>query len=130
MMLKYLMMFGFIATATKTGIMKAFKFEEPTKYEKVFLKFHKGNPGEEGLNNACTEATRKQVTWEGTSSLSNSAAVTWTAVSTTETYEYVSMWTAVTGGTFLGYEKLTALRNVIAGDEVQFVKGGLIWSVV
>jgi hypothetical protein len=71
----------------------------------VFAKLHTGDPGAAGTANAATETTRQEVTFGSaatTGAIANTVAVEWTSVSTTETYTHYSLWTASTGGTFLG----------------------------
>lgn len=121
---------AFIATATVEGILKAFKNEAATKYEKLFVKLHKGIPGTAGTENEAGETTRKEAgTMSGTTTLKNAAAIKWTAVSTAETYKYVSFWTAVTAGTFIGYAQLEAEKTVGVGDNVEIPIEGFTWTV-
>lgn len=71
----------------------------------VFAKLHLGDPGAAGTTNPAVETTRQQVTFgsaASTGAIANTVAVEWTSVSTTETYTHYSLWTASTGGTFLG----------------------------
>lgn len=71
----------------------------------VFAKLHLGDPGAAGTTNPAVETTRQQVTFGNaatTGAIANTVAVEWTSVSTTETYTHYSLWTASTGGTFLG----------------------------
>lgn len=120
---------GLITTAVKEGILKSFKNETATKYEKVFVKLHTGDPGSEGLTNAAGETTRKEITWTGTTTLKNSAAIKWTSVSTAETIKYVSFWTAGIGGTFLGNTIVEAEKTVAVGDNLEIPAEGLSWTV-
>ena len=84
----------------------------------VYAKLHTGDPGEDGTSNAAGETTRKEVTFGAASggviSLSNSPS--WTAVSTTETYSYVSIWDNVSAGNCLGSGALSSSVAVTAGD--------------
>lgn len=121
---------AFITNAVKEGILKAFKNETPTKYEKVYIKLYKGEPGEAGTTNAATETTRKQVTVTGTTVLKNSGAVQWSNVSTAETYTHIGFWTEAAGGTFLGWTALTASVTVAIGDNAEFAAEAFEWKVV
>lgn len=87
----------------------------------VYLKLHTGDPGEDGTANAATEATRQVVPFAAASggSMASSAAVTWTNVSTTETYTHWSAWDASTGGNCLWSGALSASASVAAGDTFQ-----------
>lgn len=107
--------------------LKLWKNEAATKYEKTYVKLHKGAPTDNGTAEAATETTRKEATWgaitEGDPSyieLSNEP--TWTSVSTEETYTHVSVWTESTGGTCLGSGALEASKAVKAGDTFKLTK--------
>jgi uncharacterized membrane protein len=93
----------------------------------VWVKFHIGDPGAAGTSNAAGETTRKQATF-GTSAASgtiaNTVALLWTSVSTSEYYTHFSIWTASTGGTFLGSGTITA-GAVGAGNSLTIEIGGL-----
>jgi hypothetical protein len=94
----------------------------------VYAKLHLGDPGSAGTSNAATETTRQAVTFgaaAATGAISNTAAIEWTAVSTTETYTWVSFWTASSGGTFLGRDDLSASAAVQAGDTFRIPTGDL-----
>lgn len=84
----------------------------------VYLKLHTGTPGEDGTTNAATEATRKAVTFSAAASgsIASNATVTWTNVSTTETYSHWSLWDASTAGNCLWYGALSSSAAVTAGD--------------
>lgn len=84
----------------------------------VYAKLHTGDPGEDGTANAAGNTTRKEVTFGAASggviSLSNTPS--WTSVSTTETYSYVSLWDNSTAGNCLGSGALSSSVAVTAGD--------------
>ena len=107
-----------IANYFETQILKALK-NESVKVEKVFVKLHTGDPGEEGTANAAGETTRKEVTSWGTPTagvIKTAAAQEWASVSTSETYKYVSLWDASTAGNCLWVIQLEAEKAVSAGD--------------
>lgn len=119
---------GSVATATANSILDAYAKGVSYGGNAAFwVKLHIGAPGAAGASNPAAETTRKQVTWGTTSAgaLSNSAAVEWTLVSTTETYSHVSFWTASTAGTFLGSDDLSATAAVTAGDTFRIPIGDL-----
>lgn len=98
----------------------------------VWVKLHLGDPGSAGTSNAAAETTRKQVTFGSAAAsraISNTAAVEWTNVSTTETYTHVSLWTDVSAGTFLGRDDLSSSAAVTAGDTFRIPIGDLDLSV-
>lgn len=87
----------------------------------VYLKLHTGDPGEAGTSNAATETTRQSVSWSAASSgsIGSSATVSWTNVSTTETYSHWSLWDNSTAGNCLWSGALSAPAAVTAGDTFQ-----------
>jgi len=94
----------------------------------VWVKLHIGDPGAAGTANPAAETTRKQGTFGSAASggvISNTAAVEWTLVSTTETYTHISLWTASTAGTFLGSDQLSSSAAVTAGDTFRLPIGDL-----
>lgn len=92
-----------------------------------YIKLHTGDPGEDGTANAAGETTRKSITGAATANgvFTSTNALTWTSVSTTETYSYVSLWDAVTSGNCLWSGALTTSRAVIAGDSFEIAIGSL-----
>lgn len=101
------------------------------QYAAVFVKLHTGDPGAAGTTNAATNTTRQQATLSAAASraTTNSAAIEWTSVSTTEVYSHVSLWTASSGGTFLGSDDLSSTASVTAGDTFRIPAGDLDLSI-
>lgn len=68
-----------------------------------YVKLHKGDPGEEGLLNAATETTRKQVTLAAASggARKSNTAPEWTGLAAKETVTHWSLWDAASGGNCL-----------------------------
>lgn len=97
------------------------------QYAAVYVKLHTGDPGSAGTANAAAETTRQQATLSAASgrAMTNSAAIEWTNVSTTETYTHVSLWTASSAGTFLGRDDLSSSAAVTAGDTFRIPTGDL-----
>lgn len=94
----------------------------------VWVKLHLGDPGAAGTSNAAAETTRKQATFGSAASgraISNTVAVEWTNVSTTETYTHVSLWDAESAGNFLGRDDLSSSAAVTAGDTFRIPIGDL-----
>lgn len=100
--------------------------------DEVWVKLHLGDPGSAGTSNAAAETTRKQVTFGAAASgraISNTAAVEWTNVSTTETYTHISLWSASAAGNFLGRDDLSSSAAVTAGDTFRIPVGDLDLTV-
>lgn len=78
----------------------------------VFVKMHTADPGAGGTAAAAVNATRKQLScsefMDVQGRLPQDAVIAYTGgeVTTTESYAWVSYWTAVTGGTWLGNEDI------------------------
>lgn len=96
----------------------------------AYVKLHIGDPGEDGTNNAAGETTRKAVSWNAASSgsMSSSATLTWSNVSTTETYSHFSLWDNATTGNCLWYGALSSTASVTAGDTFEITALSLTLS--
>ena len=94
----------------------------------VWVKLHLGDPGSAGTSNPAAETTRQQATFGSAAAsraISNTVAVEWTNVSTTETYTWISLWDASTSGNFLGRDDLSSSAAVTAGDTFRIPIGDL-----
>lgn len=87
----------------------------------VYLKLHTGDPGEDGTSNAATNTSRQVVTFAAAASgsIASNATVTWTNVSTTETYSHWTLWDNSTSGNCLWTGALSSSAAVTAGDTFQ-----------
>lgn len=96
----------------------------------AYIKLHTGDPGEAGTSNAAGETTRKAASYGASASgvATSDADITWTNVSTSETYSHISMWDASTAGNCLGSGALTASKAVIAGDTFTIPSGSLTFT--
>lgn len=96
-----------------------------------FAQLHVGAPGAAGTANPAGNTTR-----QGTGafaapsggSTTNSNPINWTSVSTSETYSHVSLWSAASGGTFIGSGSITA-SAITAGSNFQIAAGGVTVSL-
>jgi hypothetical protein len=119
---------GTFAEATRNSMLDAFARNVSYANAAVYVKLHTGDPGAAGANNAAANTTRQQATFgagAASGAISNTAAVEWTNVSNTETYTHVSLWTASSGGTFLGSDDLSSSAAVTAGDTFRIPVGDL-----
>lgn len=118
------------ANAILDAYCRSVAWTEPAAF---FVKLHLTDPGAAGTNGAAAETTRQSVTFSAAAlgAITNSAAVTWTNVSTSETYAFVSFWDTVgpAGGTFLGSDQLATPRAVVAGDDFQLPIGDVDLSL-
>lgn len=113
-----------IANAILDALCRSVAWTEPAAF---YVKLHTGDPGASGASNAATETTRQEATFSAASggAITNSADVSWTNVSTTETYSHVSFWSASSAGTFLGSDALDASKAVTAGEDFKIAAGDL-----
>jgi hypothetical protein len=119
---------GTLAAATRNAMLDAFARNVSYANAAVWVKLHLGDPGAAGTTNAAAETTRKQATFgdaAASGAITNTVAVEWTNVSTTETYTHVSLWTASSAGTFLGSDDLSSSAAVTAGDTFRIPVGDL-----
>lgn len=97
----------------------------------AYVKLHTAAPGAAATTAPAGNTTRQQVTSWGTASAgsqASAAALTWTSVSTSETYTDFSAWTAVTAGTF-GWSGSVTANAVTAGDTFTVPSGSLTASL-
>ena len=97
-----------------------------------YAKLHLADPGAAGTTSPAVETTRALCTFgtaAATGAISNTVAVAWTNVSTTETITHISFWTAITAGTFLGSDDLPVSRALTAGDNFSIPIGDLDLAV-
>lgn len=96
----------------------------------IYLKLHTGDPGEDCTANAAGHTTRAAVTFAAPvnpgGTLTSNADVTFTSVSTSETYSHVSIWDASTAGNPLGSGALGSNRAVLAGDDFKLDSGQVV----
>lgn len=91
-----------------------------------WIKLHVGAPGAAGTANPAVETDRVQATW-GTATggaVSNTAALTWSAVGGTEDYTHYTAWSASSAGTF-GFSGTVTANAVSTGDDFTIPIGDL-----
>ena len=97
----------------------------------VYAQLHTGAPGSAGTANIATETTREALTL-GTAFSAGSAVttadLTWTSVAATEIYTDITIWTASSGGTFLGSGTITG-GSVSSGNNFTIPSGDLTISL-
>jgi hypothetical protein len=96
-----------------------------------YVQLHTGAPGAAGTAAVAGNNVRQAAGGFGTpsgGSTTNSAAINWTSVSTSETYTHVSLWSASSGGTFIASGSITA-SAILAGQNFQIPAGGMSVSI-
>lgn len=119
---------GTFADSVANSFLDAFARNVSYANAAVWVKLHLGDPGSAGTANAATETTRQQATFGSAAAsraISNTAVIEWLNVSTSETYTWISLWTASTAGTFLGRDDLSSSAAVTAGDTFRIPIGDL-----
>ena len=113
-----------IANSILDALCRSVAWSEPAAF---YVKLHTADPGASGATAAAGETTRQAVTFSAASAgaITNSADITWTSVSTSETYSHVSFWDASSAGTFLGSDALASSVAVTAGDTFTIAAGDL-----
>lgn len=118
-----------VANALLDALAQAANYTAPVAF---YVKLHTGDPGAAGTANPAGETLREQATF-GTGAaggaIANTVAVTWTSVTTAETYSYVSYWDAVTAGNFIGSSQLGTARTVAVGDTFTLPIGDLTLGI-
>lgn len=119
-----------IANAILNSVLNDVAF---TAYGPVFIQLHTGAPGAAGTTNIATNSTRQSCGsnpgWSTPSggAATNANAITWLAVSTTETYTHFTVWSASSSGVFIGSGSVTN-GAVVAGNDFTFAIGQLSMS--
>src|SRR5258708_16197440 len=88
-----------------------------------FVQLHTGDPGPAGTSNISSYATRTSVAWSsaagGSKSISATVTITASWAGTNgEQVTHISLWSAVTGGTFLVSDQLLAAVTMATGQPV------------
>lgn len=112
------------ANSVLDALCNATNLTAPTGF---YVKLHTADPGAAGATAPAGNTTRQSASMAVAASgaITNDAAVTWTNVSTAETYSHVSFWDAATAGTFLGSDDLAVARTVAVGDTFTIAIGDL-----
>jgi hypothetical protein len=89
-----------------------------------WVKLHTGDPGPNGTANAAAETNRQQITSAAAAggALTSTADMVWSAVAGTETWRYITLWSASSGGTF-GASGTIVPKSVTAGDDATVPAG-------
>lgn len=117
-----------VANSILDALCRSVAWTEPDAF---WVRLHTGDPGVAGASNTATNATRQQGTFSASTAgaITTSADITWTSVSTTETYSHCSFWSSSSGGTFLGSDAFETSRGVTAGDNFTITAGDLDLSL-
>jgi hypothetical protein len=116
-----------IAAAVANAILAALLNNGSFSGYAPYVQLHTGAPGAAGTANVAGNNVRQacgSFASPSGGSTSNSAAINWTGVSTSETYTHVSLWSNPTGGTFIASGSITA-GAILAGQNFQIPAGGM-----
>jgi hypothetical protein len=90
----------------------------------LFIELHTAAPGAAGTTAVAGNSTRKAIAFNASSGgvSASTSDVTWTSVSTSETYTHFAIWDAVSAGNFIGSGTITA-NAVTSGDNFTITAG-------
>lgn len=117
-----------IPTAEATSLLVAvFNAGTYTGDAALYVQLHIGDPGTAGTANVAANSTRKQITFASAAagSVASNNAPAWTSVPAAETYAYISIWSATTGGSCRWSGPLNASQAVNAGDNYTLNSGAV-----
>lgn len=103
-------------------------------YTTLYAQLHVGQPGPAGTANIAGETLRvtcgtaPEFGTPTNGQCSNNNPITWTAVTTNETYTFVSLWTALTAGNFVVSGAISA-QPVVVGNNFSIPVGGMVVSL-
>lgn len=123
---------GALSDTVKNSLLDALCRNVSYQNAAVWCKLHIGAPGAAGTANPAGETTRQQATFGSAAAsraISNTALIEWANVSTTETITHVSLWSASSGGTFLGSDALPSGIAVTATDNLRIAIGDVDVSI-
>jgi hypothetical protein len=120
-----------LAPATAEALLNALanqtNYTAPTA---IWIQLHTADPGAAGTTAIAGNATRVNVTAAfpvaAAGVVSNNVDIVWTAgeVDTSEDYTHYTIWTLVSGGTFIWSGLITA-NPVVIGDQFKILAGDL-----
>lgn len=117
-----------LSVTTRNSMLNALCKNTSYAIAEVWVQLHTGDPGTNGTANAAANTTRVQATFGTVASggaIENTVAIAWTSVAASETYVWISLWSASTSGTYLGSAQLTSSKTVNAGDNFSIPIGDL-----
>ena len=119
---------GTVSDAVKNQMLDALCRNVAFQITGLYVQLHTGAPGSAGTSNVASNTTRKQATFgtgAASGAIANTVAVEWDDVPATETYTHASLWSASTGGTFVGSDDLSAPAEMNAGDTFRIPAGDI-----
>jgi len=123
---------GTLSDTVANQILDAIARNASLAYATVWVKLHIGDPGAAGTSNPAANTTRQQAVFGSAASsrgIANTANIDWIVVPNSETYTHVSLWSASSGGTFLGKDDLSSSAAVIIGDTFRIPVGDLTLTI-
>lgn len=122
---------GFASGVANSILNSIFRATNWTAPAAAYVQLHVGDPGAAGTSNPAGNTTRQQGTFGSAASggsIANTAAITWTNVSTSEDYTHFSVWSASSAGTFQCSGTITA-NPVVTGDTLNYAIGAFTVSI-
>jgi hypothetical protein len=116
-----------VANALLDALINQTNYTAPTA---IWMQLHTADPGAAGTAAIAGNATRKDITAAFANAAggagTNNVDIAWTGgeVDSNEDYTHYSVWTLVSGGTFL-WSGLVTANAVIIGDQFKILAGDL-----
>lgn len=125
---------GSFAVSERNKMLNAFigSANYATVSASVWMKLHTGTAGTDGTANAYGDTRRVQVLYTNSAAngtVTNTANADLTNVTSTQTVTDISLWSASTGGTFLGEDTLSSTAPLTAGDTFRVATSDLDLSI-
>jgi hypothetical protein len=100
---------------------------EALEGEELFVQLHTGDPGLACTANVAAETTRQAATFGVISgdAITNTSDILWEPYGHTEGVDWVSIWTAASGGNPEMYGEMDALVELIEGQDFKIASGKL-----
>lgn len=99
----------------------------PVSFTDLWIQLHIGEPGPDGTANVAGNSARRLLPLSAASggAMATTDEVHWNNVPGTEDYTHASVWSASTGGTFIGSGAVAA-DPIVAGDYFMIPEGDLV----
>lgn len=119
-----------MSTSTANSILDAIGNATAYSVATPYVQLHTAAPGAAGTTAVATETTRKLISFGAAAagSIANDAAITWTGIAGSQDATHFTIWTASSGGTFVGSGVITA-NAYTAGDTYTVAIGGFTLSL-
>ena len=121
-----------LTVAQRNAILnQVFRNTDYTAYANLYMSLHTADPGDNGASEATGGSyARKAITFAAASNgkVESAGAVTYDGMPAAMITHF-GIWSAASGGTFLGGGPLAASKTTTAGDTLNFAAGEVDWDM-